>query len=431
MFLEQQDQFGRPANLVSPDAAIRALSSKGSDKAINQGNVEGGTQAAKERLQAAANRLLEQRFGTGDSQFQTKAIDDVTSFIEGANQFSGQLGRYVRKEDTLPVRPTYSPFRFGEGSVPMPGAEAPGTATEAVSALGTAASGTSGSLKTLADAIIETANKIRGSSAAPADTTQTIPGRASGGGIDITGGGFIRGPGTTTSDSIPVAKVSNKEYVINAAGTAKAGLAYLDWINAGMPGGGFAEGGTVIPGLLNSALGAGSYDVTPTDDGGAIINGVAYPPGSPILQNPIIKQALARARAARGSSGEGKKHKSDFVGPFGGHVFDTPGSYAKGGATGHIRRGYFAGGSVDFGPAFGGMAELPDLVGEPPNVSDFKEKPGSWPDVDHLGSLDLRHPAGEARVIGPKDALKALTTAARDQSDVSMGSPSWKYGRSY
>ncbi|MFB8031322.1 hypothetical protein, partial [Streptomyces sp. NPDC055990] len=67
-------------------------------------------------------------------------------------------------------------------------------------------------------------------------------------------GGFIRGPGSATSDSIPV-MLSNGEYVVNAASTARA-LPLLEAINAGwvppasllhamVPG--FAEGG-LVPG---------------------------------------------------------------------------------------------------------------------------------------------------------------------------------------
>lgn len=46
-------------------------------------------------------------------------------------------------------------------------------------------------------------------------------------------GGFITGPGTTTSDSIP-AMLSNGEYVIQAAAVNKFGRAFFDRLNAGM-----------------------------------------------------------------------------------------------------------------------------------------------------------------------------------------------------
>ena len=45
-------------------------------------------------------------------------------------------------------------------------------------------------------------------------------------------GGYISGPGTSTSDSIP-AKLSNGEYVVNAASVKKYGIDYLHAINTG------------------------------------------------------------------------------------------------------------------------------------------------------------------------------------------------------
>ena len=57
-------------------------------------------------------------------------------------------------------------------------------------------------------------------------------------------GGYIRGPGTGTSDSIP-ALLSNGEYVIRAAAVRKLGLPNLDWINKGLPIPRFADGGMV------------------------------------------------------------------------------------------------------------------------------------------------------------------------------------------
>jgi hypothetical protein len=58
-------------------------------------------------------------------------------------------------------------------------------------------------------------------------------------------GGYISGPGTATSDSIP-AMLSDGEYVIKAASVNKFGKGFLDAINAGkLPG--FKMGGMIIP----------------------------------------------------------------------------------------------------------------------------------------------------------------------------------------
>ncbi|MFC5802810.1 phage tail tape measure protein [Streptomyces formicae] len=69
------------------------------------------------------------------------------------------------------------------------------------------------------------------------------------------GGGFVQGPGTGTSDSIP-AWVSNGEYVIKAAAVRKYGLAMFDSLNAmRLAGGGrvgYAKGGKVSATVTNA-----------------------------------------------------------------------------------------------------------------------------------------------------------------------------------
>lgn len=69
--------------------------------------------------------------------------------------------------------------------------------------------------------------------------TGNIPRRARGGVIEVPGfstggspGGYIRGPGSTTSDSI-LAAVSNKEYIVKALAVRKYGLPFMNALNAG------------------------------------------------------------------------------------------------------------------------------------------------------------------------------------------------------
>lgn len=57
-------------------------------------------------------------------------------------------------------------------------------------------------------------------------------------------GGYISGPGSATSDSIP-AMLSNGEYVIKAASVSKFGKGFLDNINAGTMPGSYAIGGMI------------------------------------------------------------------------------------------------------------------------------------------------------------------------------------------
>jgi hypothetical protein len=226
---------------------------------------------------------------------------------------------------------------------------------------------------------------------------------------------------------------------LHLAGGAEPGRGFLDWLNAGK----FADGGAAVTGL-----GIGSYEISPTDDGGAIINGVAHPPGDPILNDPIVKQALARARAAK--QDEKPRHKSDFTGTFGGHEFDTPGGYAEGGAVGRVLQRLASGGSVgnhhariasvfanggfvDIAPHFalGGLADAAaDAISGGPAPSLDLKGTSPWDNVPHLGSADLRTNHGDVRAVGPKEILKALVREARDSENASTGrNPSWQYGR--
>ncbi|MGW7239740.1 hypothetical protein [Streptomyces sp. NPDC054804] len=65
--------------------------------------------------------------------------------------------------------------------------------------------------------------------------SKPMPAAADGGFVRLAGGGpsgLVRGPGTSTSDSIP-AWLSNGEYVVRASAVAKYGMGLLDAINSG------------------------------------------------------------------------------------------------------------------------------------------------------------------------------------------------------
>lgn len=64
-------------------------------------------------------------------------------------------------------------------------------------------------------------------------------------GIGLASGGFVRGPGTSTSDSIP-AMLSNGEYVLNAAAVERLGVSNLNRLNNGGSIG-YADGGLAVP----------------------------------------------------------------------------------------------------------------------------------------------------------------------------------------
>ena len=69
-------------------------------------------------------------------------------------------------------------------------------------------------------------------------------------------GGFVSGPGTPTSDSIP-ARLSNGEYVIQASSVKKFGVDAFDQLNEGDPVEFYANGGFVMP--TRSGSNAGNY----------------------------------------------------------------------------------------------------------------------------------------------------------------------------
>lgn len=75
-------------------------------------------------------------------------------------------------------------------------------------------------------------------------------------------GGYISGPGTGTSDSIP-ALLSNGEYVIRAAAVRKLGKNALDLLNRGIPIPRFADGGMVgtVASLDTGPRSLGSLDI--------------------------------------------------------------------------------------------------------------------------------------------------------------------------
>lgn len=115
-------------------------------------------------------------------------------------------------------------------------------------------------------------------------------------------GGYVRGPGSTTSDSIP-ARLSNGEYVIRAEAVRKVGVATLDAINTGGPIRKYASGGYV-----GQASGAGGG----TARDGLVVNitnqapvGVTTTRGEDGSLNVLIDQIEQRI-AAGVMSGRGK-----------------------------------------------------------------------------------------------------------------------------
>lgn len=227
-------------------------------------------------------------------------------------------------------------------------------------------------------------------------------------------GGHIRGAGTSTSDSIP-AMLSDGEYVVKASSVKKAGVGFLDWINAGK----YADGGPAGDAGSGSALsGSGEVSYDPTT-GGAYVNGVLHLPGDPLLDDPIIKRLAQQSAASMNdTSSDGRsKHHSAFIGNFG-----EGSGFAAGGLVGMIQ--HFA----DGGPAFDiGDFSSPLDHGSVPKFSQGDLISGSRP--EHLGTVDLRTDHGDVRVGASRDTVGDLRKAAITKRITATGrAPSWVGG---
>ena len=141
---------------------------------------------------------------------------------------------------------------------------------------------------------------------------------AGGGRIDATGGGHIEGPGTPTSDSIPLWG-SRKEFMVKADAVESVGVPFMHRLNQlgrkALGAVGLAAGGEAATGGATkfSDL-AGNVSVTyDPDSGGAYINGNLFPPGNPLLDDPQIKQLIEQSKPkTQGTKKRGGKH-SDFI----------------------------------------------------------------------------------------------------------------------
>jgi len=242
-------------------------------------------------------------------------------------------------------------------------------------------------------------------------------------------GGHIRGPGTSTSDSIP-AMLSDGEYVVNADKVRKYGVPLLDAINKGIAH--FADGGTAKPAPDFRGDLSVTYD---PNTGGAYINGNLYPPGSPILDDPRVKAAIEASKASMNDASSGKHHSpfsasgdfGDFTGQFGG-------GFKDGGLIGSARSAFAgrlavpsfgSGGYIDVSHmahmASGGMPEMPSMDSHPSSSSS---------DLGLLHPVTLNLPGGGSvsGVFAQPDAVAQLRRAAADEQRYQTGkAPGW-YG---
>ena len=389
------------------------------------------------------------KFGQADQPQQVASLgSQLQSLIE---TISSVLNNAAAKDLNQGGRPVEGIGIRGENQPQLPQQPIDSGATSEIAQLGAAA-------KDAAAAAEEAAAKFRGVEP-PAKTTEPQTVAAAKGGqvvrkfadggearLDVSPGGHLSGPGTGTSDSID-AKVSNKEFVVNAKDTAN-NLGLLHDINSGKVkdgryvGGGqihspsdgshFAAGGLAGPGPLTT----GDYSVTfDPDTGGAYINGNLFPPGSPILDDPKIKAAIEQSKAGAKEQSPKRKHKSQFITDSSGR--DAMFGAADGGLVGSdhgssrlssIIRGFANGRMVDFDIphlAIGGMPEMPT----PDLSSSVFDKPAASA-MEHWGTIDLTTNHGDFKVATERDTMRHLSSSAQKAKRFSTGAkPSW-YGGS-
>lgn len=109
------------------------------------------------------------------------------------------------------------------------------------------------------------------------------------GGVNAATGGYIRGPGTGTSDSVP-AWLSNGEYVLRASAVRSLGTEFLDLLNELGPkairGRGYAAGGLVAE---RAAPTAGSFGATIDLADGLVVRHLKSRAGQDAVVNAVVR----------------------------------------------------------------------------------------------------------------------------------------------
>jgi hypothetical protein len=134
-------------------------------------------------------------------------------------------------------------------------------------------------------------------------------------------GGYITGPGTGTSDSIPL-RVSNGEYVVRAASVDKYGVDFLDAVNRGaLPG--FASGGKVSKRAARRTAAIEKVTSLRSDKASAIASTAASMSSAFGLMGAFDFGAQARAIDDLASAQERLAAASQSVADADGAVFDA------------------------------------------------------------------------------------------------------------
>jgi hypothetical protein len=317
--------------------------------------IQSGQAAQPEQL-AGLEQIVRSISGLINGRPKDTNIDYGGGGIRGEGGTTGDDA--TRKVADLGIAAKAAP----EAATP-PAAAAAGAAIQEVASLAPAANAAQAGLSSLTQAVAADVQRLDANQtpaapsaapAAPATAEQPQP-------VTAATGGHIRGPGSTTSDSIP-AMLSDKEYVLNAKAVERVGVDNLDAINSGTAH--FAEGGVVRLAAGGQAkpphLGPGPHQITyDPDSGGAYIDGNLHVPGDPLLADPVVKSEIEKSKAGAKDS-PSQKSKDPFVaspsgdswgldktgdtGGEGDKAFVTSG-FATGGLVGHFAGGGSVGSS--------------------------------------------------------------------------------------
>lgn len=144
----------------------------------------------------------------------------------------------------------------------------------------------------LATLIIQNLLKSLGGPGAAVASTSSVTGTAARFGTSsFAAGGYVTGPGTSTSDSIP-ARLSAGEFVMKASAVRALGVEFLDalnntgfTVNRSRLAGHYADGGLVQP----TPFSGGSFEATLALEDGLVLKHLGSPEGHRVLVNFISK----------------------------------------------------------------------------------------------------------------------------------------------
>lgn len=273
-FDQFQDSLGR-LPLAEANKDIRTIGGK----AALEPNLSGGLREGKFKSDideaSEATRRLNQSIATSDAAY-TAVIRKVAEFKEGVNAIGrGEIEAGTAAKGAFDeafarlgeVNQKAADFKTTLDASLGPNAIEADTASfkDLAGAIGVALDGIISKARAAGAAISQAVSSATSAQAASGADTSAPPS-----GPFFASGGYVRGPGSGTSDSI-LARVSNGEYVMNAASTARLGVGYLNSLNNYAMGGlvgrlslpSFASGGAVSGGVpVHLHIGGRSFETT-------------------------------------------------------------------------------------------------------------------------------------------------------------------------